>query len=265
MPLTLVPNNAERSVSWTMDANFTAVEQYLLVTDATTTAGDMTKLELSHTATFADLSSFPKNSKLIVRLEQVSANLGTLKSSAVTLTALQIPLTPVLVSATGIDKGVVASFTIPQGSPAATQVIVILTDLNDMASIEKTMPSVVVNGSYQVSVTSAEMSIIQENNSPSYEDSVMLRNAAGDSDVSNVLSATPSNLPNAPNLISVVSGGSGSATVSWSAPNDSAYWTATAITLYVYPTSSPSSITEHSVTPLTSTSKTISNLTNGTS
>jgi len=67
-----------------------------------------------------------------------------------------------------------------------------------MASIEKTMPAIMVNGSYQVSVTSAEMSIIQENSSSSYEITLFLRNAAGDSDVSNVLSATPSNLPNTP-------------------------------------------------------------------
>ena len=266
MPLTLVPNSAERTVSWTVDANFTAVEQYLLVTDATTTAGDMTKLALSHTATFADLSSFPKNHRLVVRLEQVNASGNTLKSSAVTLTALQIPLTPVLVSATGIDKGVVASFTVPQGSPVATQVIVILTDLNDMASIEKIMPSVVVNGSYQVSVTSAEMSIIQENSSSSYEVSLMLRNTAGDSDVSNVLSAIPSNLPNTPILESVVSAGSGSATASWSPPDDSTFWETSAIKLYVYETSlGENSKTLHSVSPLSATSKVINNLTNGTS
>ena len=120
----------------------------MLVTDATSSILDMTRVSLSHTATSADLSSFPGNHKLIVRLEQVDADGSTLKSPAVTLSALQIPLTPTLVSATGIDKGIVASFTIPQGSPTATQVVMIVTDLNDMASIEKTMPAVVVSFYY---------------------------------------------------------------------------------------------------------------------
>jgi len=267
MPLTLVANNADRTVSWTMDAIFTAVEQYLLVTDATNSILDMTRVSLTHSATYADLSSqFPKNHKLIVRLEQIDADGNTLKSPAVTLPALLIPLTPTLVSATGIDNGIVASFTVPQGSPLATKVVVIITDLSDMASIEKTMPSVMVSGSYQVSVTSADMSIIQENSNTTYEVSLVLRNAIGSSGVSNVLSATPSNLPNAPNLISVRSAGSGRATATWSAPSDSSYWTTTAIKLYVYQTSlGESSKTLYSVSPLSSTSQDISNLTNGTS
>ena len=267
MPLTLVANNADRTVSWEMDAIFTAVEQYLLVTDATNSILDMTRVSLTHSATYADLSSqFPKNHKLIVRLEQIDADGNTLKSPAVTLPALLIPLTPTLVSATGIDNGIVASFTIPQGSPLATKVVVIITDLSDMASIEKTMPSVMVNGSYQVSVTSADMSIIQENSNTTYEVSLVLRNAIGSSGVSNVLSATPSNLPNTPNLESVLSAGSGRATATWSAPSDSSYWTTTAIKLYVYQTSlGESSKTLYSVSPLSSTSQDISNLTNGTS
>ena len=43
------------------------------------------------------------------------------------------------------------------------------------------------------------------------------------------------------------------------------FWNTSAITLYVYPTSSPSSVTPHPVTPYSTTSKTITGLTNGTS
>ena len=269
MVLTLTPDTSNRSVSWEPVADFAIAEQYLLVTDATTAAADMTKISLLITATFADLSSqFPKNNKLIVRLEQVSSSNQKQKSAAVTLPALQIPLTPTLVSATGIDSGIVVSFTVPQGSPLAQEVVVILTDLTltDMTSVEKIMPNVMVNGSYQVSVTSSDTTFIEINSSKSYEVSVMLRNTAGDSGVSNVLSATPSNLPNAPTIVSVVSAGSGRATATWSAPSDSSYWTTTAIKLYVYQTSlGESSKTFQTVSPLTASSKTISNLTNGTS
>ena len=264
MVLTLTANNDDRIVTWVMDQTFAVDAQYLLVSIANNNAMDMVKIILSSDATSADLSSFGKSSKVLVKLEQLDVNGNTLKSPTITLPALQIPLTPVLESAFGIDDGIVARFTVPTGSPPATQVIMIVNNLDDMASIEKTMPSVMVDGYYQVSVTSAEMSIIQANSSSSYEVSLILRHLEGDSGVSNVLSATPSILPNSPNLISVVSGGSGSATVSWSPPNDSAYWTTTAITLYVY-NNTTFSTTEHSVSPLTSRSKTISNLTNGTS
>uniref|UniRef100_A0A6C0E4Y4 Fibronectin type-III domain-containing protein n=1 Tax=viral metagenome TaxID=1070528 RepID=A0A6C0E4Y4_9ZZZZ len=267
MSIHLVANNTEqsRTVSWTMDLTFVLVEQYLLVSDATSIIGDITKVTLAPTETFANLSSFPKNSKLIVTLTQVDANLGTRKSLAVTLDSLQIPLRPTLVSATGIDKGIAVSFTVPEDSPTATQLVIILTNaIDDMASFETAMPSLGANGRYELSVTSEEMSIIQDNDPTPYEVSIMLRSNNGDSDVSNVLSATPSNLPNAPNLISVETGGSGSATATWDAPIDSAYWTATAVTLYVY-NNSTFSTTEHLVTPLTSTSKTINYLTNGTS
>lgn len=266
MVLTLTANNDDRIVNWVMDPTFDVDDQYLLVSIANNNAMDMVKVVLSSDATSADLSSFGKSSKVLVKLEQLDAGGNTLKSPTITLDALQIPQTPVLESAFGIDDGIVAQFTVPPGSAQATKVIIIINNLDDgLDSIEKIMPSVMVNGSYQVSVTSAEMSIIQVNSSSSYEVSLMLRTSDGDSDVSNVLSATPSILPNSPNLISVVSGGSGSATVSWSPPNDSAYWTTTAITLYVYPTGNTSNISEYPVDYLTSTSKTISNLTNGTS
>lgn len=265
MVLTLTANNEDRIVTWVMDQTFAVYEQYLLVSIANNNVMDMVKITLLSDATSADLSQFGKSSKVLVKLEQLDVTGNTLKSPTITLPALQIPLTPTLVSATGINKGIVVSFTVPQGSPSATQAVVIVTDLTDMASIEKTMPSVMVNGSYQVSVTSAEMPIIQENTSTSYEISVMLRNSAGDSDVSNVLSASLSNYPDEPNLLSVVSGGSGSAIATWTAPADNMFWNTSAITLYVYPTSNPFSVTPHPVTPYSATSKTITGLTNGTS
>ena len=192
MVLTLTANNDDRIVTWVMDQTFAVDEQYLLVSIANNNVMDMVKIILSSDATSADLSQFGKSSKVLVKLEQLDVTGNTLKSPTITLPALQIPLTPVLESAFGIDDGIVALFTVPTGSPPATQVIMIVNNLDDMASIEKTMPSVMVNGFYKVSVTSAEMSIIQVNSSSSYEVSLMLRSDACDSDVSNVLSATPS-------------------------------------------------------------------------
>ena len=268
MPILIA--DADRIVTWTMDANFVVEEQYLLVTVATNNTMDLTKIHIPSTATSYDLSSFGKFHKILVKLEQVSPTGDVLKSSTITLPALQIPHKPTLVTVIGINDGLVASFNIDANSPLATQVVMIVTDLDDMATIEKTMPQVKVNGQFQVTVTSADMALIQANANKNYEVSLLLRNNVGDSEVSIVLSATPTNLPNAPTLLSVSRDGNDVAAATWSPPNDSAYWTATNVDIFYYKTVEASTLlesqhTKQAVTPVTATMATITGLTNGTS